>query len=69
VTIPTLKNSHPSGLIRKSELLDLLQVSDPTIWRWEKSGKFPKRVKIGPNSVAWLRREVETWLEQLAEAR
>ena len=28
-------------------------VSAPTIWRWEKAGIFPKRKRLGPNTVAW----------------
>ena len=34
---------------------------DPTLWRWEQKGIFPKRVRIGPNSVAWYSNEIEAW--------
>jgi prophage regulatory protein len=36
----------------------------PTIYRWEEFGTFPKRVRLGPRSVAWRGDEVQQWLEQ-----
>jgi prophage regulatory protein len=56
-------------MVRKPELLERVNVSDATIWRWEKQGRFPKRVQIGDNSVAWLSSEVEEWFAEKAEAR
>jgi prophage regulatory protein len=31
--------------------------------RLEKAGKFPKRVKLGENSVAYVESEILAWLE------
>jgi prophage regulatory protein len=50
-------------IIRKPELLEITGVSHPTIWRWEKAGKFPKRLILGPNSSGWLESEVQGWIE------
>ncbi len=36
--------------------------SKQTIYRWESQGQFPKRVRLGANSVAWLESEVREWL-------
>lgn len=33
-----------------------------------KTGKFPKPVKIGPNSIAWRRSELEAWANNLPVA-
>lgn len=30
--------------------------------RLEKAGKFPKRIRLGDNTVAWLECEIEAWL-------
>ena len=49
-------------IIRKPELFSKLSLSDATIWRMEKSGKFPRRIKLGGNSVGWFENEVEAWL-------
>jgi prophage regulatory protein len=32
------------------------------ILRLEKEGKFPRRVQVGSNRVAWLESEVEAWV-------
>ncbi|HLO76747.1 MAG TPA: AlpA family phage regulatory protein [Magnetospirillum sp.] len=34
------------------------------IGRLEVAGKFPKRVRLGPNRVAWLLSEVDAWLQE-----
>jgi predicted DNA-binding transcriptional regulator AlpA len=28
-------------------------ISDPTVWRWVKSGRLPKPTKLGPNTTRW----------------
>jgi len=56
-------------IIRKPELLELLNVSHPTIWRWEKMGRFPKRLSLGPNCSGWLESEVMAWIETKAQER
>ena len=50
-------------LLRWRDIRDLTQVSRWTIQRWEAQGIFPRRVPIGPNSVAWYESEVRGWLE------
>jgi len=32
--------------------------------RLEKAGKFPKRLKLGPNKVAWDEAEYDAWVER-----
>lgn len=56
-------------IIRKKELLNMLGLSSPTIWRMEQAGKFPKRLKLGGNSCGWLLIEVEAWITSRAAAR
>lgn len=34
------------------------------IWRLEQAGKFPKRLRIGANRVAWLYDEIVEWIEE-----
>lgn len=38
-------------------------LSDTTIWRYERSGNFPKRRRLGPNAVGWVADEVDQWLK------
>ena len=58
-------NAETAGLriIRERELVELLQVSGMTIWRWEKRGCFPRRLKLGANSVGWRYDQVRQWLD------
>ncbi len=39
-------------------------VSRSTIDRWELSQSFPKRIKLGKNSVGWSLQLVEQWLSE-----
>lgn len=56
-------------VIRKPEVLGRISLSDATIWRMEKAGRFPKRIQLGGNSVGWLKSEVDEWLEKRALER
>lgn len=56
-------------VIRKPELLAIIGLSDPTIWRLEKVGKFPIRLRLGGNSCGWLESEVMAWLRGRASER
>jgi predicted DNA-binding transcriptional regulator AlpA len=35
--------------------------SDPTRWRREKAGKFPKRIKLSARKIAYRRTEILAW--------
>lgn len=61
-----LRSNNPGAVLdrylREPEVLRLTGISQMTLHRWEKRGHFPKRYKIGPNSVAWKESEVSQWL-------
>lgn len=56
-------------IIRKKELLNMLGLSGPTIWRMEQAGKFPQRLRLGGNSCGWLVSEIDDWIASRAAAR
>jgi len=56
-------------IIRKKELLNMIALSDATVWRMEKAGKFPKRLRLGGNSCGWLLSEIDAWIASRAAAR
>ncbi|MBB5348266.1 AlpA family transcriptional regulator [Desulfoprunum benzoelyticum] len=56
-------------ILRKPEVLSRSGLSDPTIWRMEKAGKFPRRVRLGGNSCGWFESEFDAWLNGLAASR
>lgn len=37
--------------------------------RLEKAGKFPVRVKLGPNTIAWREDEIDAWLQSRERAQ
>lgn len=49
-------------IIRIEELQKLTQLSRTTIWRLERSGRFPRRVRLGAHSIGWVSDEILAWL-------
>lgn len=64
-----LKELIRERIIRKAELLAMVGLSDPTIWRMERDGKFPKRIRLGGNSCGWVASEIFGWIAERAAAR
>ena len=52
-----------NNFMRLREVQNKVSYSAPQIWRLEKAGKFPKRIRIGENRVAWLESEVNGWVD------
>lgn len=40
-----------------------------TLWRWERAGKFPKRVSMSHQKVAWVEPEVDAHIASRIAAR
>jgi prophage regulatory protein len=51
-------------IINKKQLALIVPYSPQHILRLEKSGKFPKRIKIGERRVGWRLSDVEAWLAE-----
>jgi len=58
-----------SRLITKKQLRAMIPYTPQHILRLEKKGKFPKRVQVGANRVAWLLTEIERWVADRVSAR
>jgi predicted DNA-binding transcriptional regulator AlpA len=60
-------------LLDKAEVLRLIGGSKPinasTLYRGIRQGRYPRAIKVGPNSSRWLRDEVEAVLRKLVEQR
>lgn len=41
----------------------LVPYSRMHIWRLEKSGAFPRRLKLGRRRIAWRLSEISTWID------
>lgn len=67
-SLETLLNKPLEGrLIRAREISYRLGVSVPTLYHWEKTTDFPKRIRLGANSVAWRGSEVQHWIDRLSD--
>jgi prophage regulatory protein len=68
---------YVKGIIPKSKVLltrhDLkalgINVSNSSLLRWEAAARFPRRIRMAGTTVAWLKSEVDAWLEARAEER
>jgi prophage regulatory protein len=48
--------------LRFQDVLLLTGLSRSTIWRLERKGGFPKRIRLGQNSIGWAEAEILAWL-------
>ena len=55
-------------LIRADELAAMLSCSTTTIWRMEKRGDLPPKIRISANIVGWRLSDIEAWLDQKLES-
>lgn len=51
-------------LIGRKEVLMLIGISNATLWRWIKAGRFPAPLKIGKKKVAWRSSVLASWIAQ-----
>lgn len=56
-------------IVREPDRLRITGLSRVQWWRLEREGAVPKRIRLGPNSVGWLRHELEAWVEDRAAQR
>ena len=50
-------------LLMLSQVREIVPYSASHIWRLERLGQFPRRIRLGGNRVAWLQSEVNSWVE------
>ena len=55
-------------LLRKRAVLERVALSDTTIWRLQRAGRFPRSIRISPGAVAWRESDIEAWIAERAEA-
>jgi prophage regulatory protein len=56
-------------LVVASEIAQRIPYSQNHLRRLEAKGSFPKRIRIGANRVAWVRQEIDSWIEARLNAR
>ena len=53
----------PDRIIDGPELSRMIPYSTMHIWRLERAGKFPLRIRLGANRVGWSLSEVVGWID------
>lgn len=51
-------------LLKRKDVVALTGLCYTTIYNMEKRGEFPARRQLSPGRVAWVRSEVEGWLQR-----
>jgi prophage regulatory protein len=51
------------SLLRLPAVMDQTGLCRSSVYYFELNGVFPKRVAIGPRSVAWKQSEIQEWIE------
>lgn len=64
VFAPKHGNSTPIRLIKMPEVMHRTANGKAWIYRLIAQGRFPKPVKIGSRSVAFVESEIDAWIEQ-----
>ncbi|WP_042150489.1 MULTISPECIES: AlpA family transcriptional regulator [unclassified Pseudoalteromonas] len=57
-------SSLPDKIIRSKEVQELTGLSRTTIWRLERTGKFPARVALTAGSIGWRLTEIQEWIKK-----
>ena len=55
--------------IRKNPTADRVGYHPSHVMRLVREGRFPKPVRLGPNSIAFVEEEVEQWQQARVDAR
>ncbi|MCP1763639.1 helix-turn-helix transcriptional regulator [Bradyrhizobium japonicum] len=68
-TKPTTTETNPDGnlkcaprrMLNEQQVLEIIPISRTTLYRMEKSGKFPKSTYISPNRRVWFEDQIVAW--------
>jgi prophage regulatory protein len=71
---PRTKNNEdstdlPDRIITAPERRRIVPYSEMQIWRLEREGKFPRRIRLGANRVGWSLNEIMDWINVCKGAR
>jgi len=50
------------AVLRTNDVVALTGLSRTTIWRREREGGFPKRIRLSPRCVGWDADEINAWI-------
>lgn len=63
----TATNQQTPRLIRLPEVRRISSLSTTEIYRRLADGRFPKQIRLGAKSVAWLESDIHQWIAEQVE--
>jgi predicted DNA-binding transcriptional regulator AlpA len=63
----TSDRSDPRRMLNEAQVLAIVPISRTTLFRLEKSGRFPRSTYISPNRRVWFADEIIAWQEAVDE--
>jgi len=58
-------DSTQDKIVRSKEVQTLTGLSRTTLWRLERSGKFPARIALSTSSVGWRLSDIQEWIRKI----
>lgn len=58
-----MSEQNKSTFVRVSELAQELGITEDTLRRWVKDGKFPSPLRVGLRHYVWLRANVDVYFD------
>ena len=55
--------------LSKSEVLERVRISDPTMYRLRRRREFPDPIELSPRKIVWIESEIEAWLQSRGRSR
>ena len=62
------RTTEPIRLLRRPEVEARTGLACSTIYLWMAEGRFPRPIRLGDHSVAWVESEIEEWLRKRVSA-
>jgi len=62
-------NNSLTGFLRLAEVLMLVPVGKSSWWRGVQTGRFPRPVKLGPRTTAWLVEDIAVLITNIRETK
>lgn len=69
VMTSSAKQRPNDRLIKMPEVRRITGLSVSEIYRRVERGQFPKQIRVGPKSVAWVEREIFAWVDLMISGR
>jgi predicted DNA-binding transcriptional regulator AlpA len=63
---PQIPSLPEFSLVRVSQIVQMIPISEATWWRWVREGKVKRGIKLGANVTVWKLTDVREFIETLA---